>query len=59
MVKMDKTKKSILIILIAGIGDLILASKSIRAIRNGYPDADIHLLTNYICVALKIEEVLH
>ncbi len=43
---MDKTNKSILIILVAGIGDLILASKSIRAIRNGYPDADIHLLTN-------------
>jgi len=46
MVKMGKIKESILIVLIAGIGDLILASKSIRAIRNGYPDADIHLLTN-------------
>jgi len=46
MVKRDKIKTSILIVLIAGIGDLILASKSIRAIRNGYPDADIHLLTN-------------
>lgn len=46
MVKIDKIKKSILVILVAGIGDLILASKSIRAIRNGYPDADIHLLTN-------------
>ena len=43
---MDKIKKSILVILVAGIGDLILASKSIRAIKNGYPDADIHLLTN-------------
>ena len=43
---MDKIKKSILIVLVAGIGDLILASKSIRAIKNGYPDADIHLLTN-------------
>ena len=32
--------------MIAGIGDLILASKSIRAIRNGYPDAEIHLLTS-------------
>jgi len=43
---MDKIKKSILIVLVAGIGDLVLASKSIRAIKNGYPDADIHLLTN-------------
>jgi len=43
---MDKTNKFILIVLIAGIGDLVLGSKSIRAIRNGYPDADIHLLTN-------------
>ncbi|MEA3428201.1 MAG: glycosyltransferase family 9 protein [Thermodesulfobacteriota bacterium] len=46
MGKMEKRKTSVLIVLIAGIGDLILASKSIRAIRNGYPDADIHLLTN-------------
>ena len=44
--RMDKIKKFILVILVAGIGDLILASKSIRAIKNGYPDADIHLLTN-------------
>lgn len=36
----------ILIVLIAGIGDLILASKAIRSVRNGYPGAEIHLLTN-------------
>ena len=42
----NKSRPSILIVLIAGIGDLILASKSIRAIRNGYPDAEIHLLTS-------------
>lgn len=36
----------ILIVLVAGIGDLILASKGIRAIRNGYPEAEIHLLTS-------------
>ena len=41
-----KSRPSILIILIAGIGDLVLASKSIRAIRRGHPDADIHLLTS-------------
>jgi len=43
---MSAGKKSILIVLIAGIGDLVLASKSIRAIRNGLPGADIHVLTS-------------
>ena len=43
---MNSKKKSILIVIIAGIGDLVLASKSIRAIRNGYPNANIHLLTS-------------
>jgi len=43
---MGNLKQSILVVLTAGIGDLILASKSIRAIRNGFPDAEIHLLTN-------------
>lgn len=43
---MNSQKKPILIILTAGIGDLILASKSIRAIRNGFPDENIHLLTS-------------
>jgi lipopolysaccharide heptosyltransferase II len=38
--------ENILIILIAGIGDLVLASKAIRSIRNGHPHAQIHLLTN-------------
>jgi lipopolysaccharide heptosyltransferase II len=41
-----KKNSTILIVLIAGIGDLVLASKSIRAVRNGYPDAEIHLLTS-------------
>ncbi len=43
---MGDLKQPILVVLIAGIGDLVLASKSIRAIRNGFPDADIHLLTS-------------
>jgi lipopolysaccharide heptosyltransferase II len=43
---MGDLKQSILVVLTAGIGDLVLASKSIRAIRNGFPDADIHLLTS-------------
>ena len=42
----------ILIVLVAGIGDLVLASKSIRAIRNGLKDADIELLTSTDVVPL-------
>lgn len=38
--------QKILIVLIAGIGDLVLASRSIRAIRNGFPDAELHLITS-------------
>mgnify|MGYP000859002272 CR=1 FL=1 len=36
----------ILIILVAGIGDMILASKAMRSIRRGYPQSEIHLLTS-------------
>lgn len=43
---MAKKKESILLILVAGIGDLVLGSAAIRAIRNGHPDAEIDLLTN-------------
>ena len=43
---MDRVVNSILIVLIAGIGDLVLASKSIRAVRSRFPNADIHLLTS-------------
>jgi lipopolysaccharide heptosyltransferase II len=39
-------KEIILVVIIAGIGDLVLASRSIRAIRNRFKDADIHLLTS-------------
>jgi lipopolysaccharide heptosyltransferase II len=42
----------ILIVLIAGIGDLVLASAAIRAIRNGHPGAEIHLLTSTDAVPL-------
>jgi heptosyltransferase-2 len=41
-----RDRKKILIVLIAGIGDVVLASKSIRAVRNGWPSAEIHLLTS-------------
>ncbi len=36
----------ILIVLIAGIGDMVLASVAIRAVRTGHPDSEIHLLTS-------------
>lgn len=39
-------ERPILIILIAGIGDLVLGSKAMRAIRNGFPDRKIYLLTS-------------
>jgi heptosyltransferase-2 len=41
-----RSGKRILIVLIAGIGDVVLASKSIRAVRNSWPAAEIHLLTS-------------
>jgi len=43
---MAANRDRILIVLVAGIGDLILASKGIRAIRNGYPGAEVHLLAS-------------
>ena len=43
---MEASPSSILVVLIAGIGDLVLASPSLRAVRNRYPDADIHLITS-------------
>lgn len=43
---MTDSPEKILLILIAGIGDVVLATKSFRAIRNGYPDSEIHLLTS-------------
>jgi len=48
------TRPSILIVLIAGIGDMVLASKSIRAIRNGFPHAEIHLLASTEAAPLAI-----
>jgi len=45
---------TILIVLIAGIGDLILASAAIRAIRNGHPDSEIHLLASTDAVPLAM-----
>lgn len=53
--------KNILIVLIAGIGDLVLASKSIRAIRNGNPDKQIHCLTSAdaLSIAMNYDYVDH
>lgn len=46
--------QKILIVLIAGIGDLVLASRGIRAIRNGHPGAEIHLLTSTDAAPLAV-----
>jgi lipopolysaccharide heptosyltransferase II len=37
---------TILLILVAGIGDFVLATRAIRAVRSGHPGAAIHLLTS-------------
>jgi heptosyltransferase II len=44
--KIRKNQKPILIILVAGIGDLVMGSAAIRAFHNAYPDRDIHLVTS-------------
>jgi heptosyltransferase II len=38
--------RSILLVIVAGIGDFVMATKAIRAVRNGYPEARIHVLTS-------------
>lgn len=42
----EKKQKPILVVLVAGIGDLVMGSAAIRALRSGYPDRDIHLVTS-------------
>jgi heptosyltransferase II len=34
------------LIVVAGIGDFVMATQAIRAVRNGHPHAEIHLLTS-------------
>ena len=46
MDEMKKNSGSILVVTVAGIGDLILASKAIRALKNGLPEKNLHLLTS-------------
>ena len=43
---MTQGRNRLLIVLIAGIGDLVMASASLRALRNGHADAEIHLVTS-------------
>jgi ADP-heptose:LPS heptosyltransferase len=43
---MDTAQSSILVVLVAGIGDIVLGSMGLRAMRNGHPLARIHLLTS-------------
>ena len=38
--------KHVLVVLIAGIGDLVLASPALRALKKGHPKATLHLLTS-------------
>jgi ADP-heptose:LPS heptosyltransferase len=39
-------RRSILLVLIAGIGDFVMATKAIRAVRKGYPASRIDILTS-------------
>jgi ADP-heptose:LPS heptosyltransferase len=43
---LPRAPQTILLIIIAGIGDYILATKAIRAVHAGFPDSEIHLLTS-------------
>ena len=43
---MKKNGNHILAVTVAGIGDLILASKAIRALKNGAPNKSLHILTS-------------
>jgi ADP-heptose:LPS heptosyltransferase len=43
---MKERERNVLVILIAGIRDLIMASKAFRALRRGYPDRCLLLLTS-------------
>jgi ADP-heptose:LPS heptosyltransferase len=43
---MHNERSSFLVVLVAGIGDIVLGSMGLRAIRNGHPRARIHLLTS-------------
>lgn len=38
--------RSILLVIVAGIGDFVMATKAIRAVRSGFPQAEIHVLTS-------------
>jgi ADP-heptose:LPS heptosyltransferase len=38
--------ETIVVMVVAGIGDLVLATPALRALRLGHPDARIHLMTN-------------
>jgi ADP-heptose:LPS heptosyltransferase len=46
------TEAPVLVVLIAGIGDLVLASMALRAVRKGHPGSEIHLLTSTEAVPL-------
>jgi ADP-heptose:LPS heptosyltransferase len=43
---LNSSVRFILLILVAGIGDFVMATKAIRVVRKGYPDAELHVLTS-------------
>lgn len=51
-----ESDKHILIVVVAGIGDLVMASKSIRAMRRAFPDAHLHLLTSSEAAPLAADD---
>ena len=53
MIKYNYTHPT-LAILIAGIGDLVLSSPALRALRNGHPSSPLHLLTSTEAAELAV-----
>lgn len=41
-----KSSPAILLVVVAGIGDFVMATPAIRTVRNGHPHAQLHLLTS-------------
>lgn len=50
--KSSEAPRSVLLIVVAGIGDFVMATQAIRAVRNGHPNARIDLLTSSEAAAI-------
>ncbi len=46
LIPLNSSARTILLVLVAGIGDFVMATKAIRAVRSGFPQAAIHVLTS-------------